>query len=99
MIEKNYLCAKYNLALCAPCSYYKTLGNMAKATCQIEFFNSMIKCFNHKNDIKNYIVEVILNKTNASIYGKSNIVFLRKSIELYKPNYINFLDKILILLN
>jgi len=85
-------CEMNNLDLCFSCERNNDLGE-----CMILHFRKMLEGKSSRNEMKEYIMEVMRNKFGMLIYGRDSLKYLRKAIDLYYPEHIGTYDKISIL--
>ena len=89
MNNPRYICIEENINLCWVCEQDLTL-----ARCSILFFKDAIQSPLHKDDIKQYVVDVLQRKRGFA----EKPIYLRKALELYYPEYVEFYDKMLVLI-
>jgi hypothetical protein len=88
----KYLCIENNVDPCVACKLHNINENGDYGIqCWITWFNEYLKT---KEDIKKFILDTYVGKN----YLSRNIKYLYKSIELFHPQYINYCNKIQILM-
>jgi hypothetical protein len=88
MIVSGHYCIRNEMEPCFACKD----GYIYE--CQIEFFRKMMI---RERDIKEYILRVFYNKDLVMIYGKENVKYMHKAIELYLPQHLELFNKLSIL--